>query len=486
MKNFQIFLFILSALSFSRSSYATIQVAPANGGSISGSQTTGGTLYYLAFYNNLPTLPYVALPAFIQGFTPLNLQNDVIQVNVSTTIPIQLTASQTAVVTFFAYPKSNPLRQAPIAQVNGAPCDVNNPSCVALNFPSPTGGGGNSYYYGAIYPNNGSSVKIGFNLNNICNDSSTSGSSPPMCQGAIVSPQSGVSSPYWTLQLNFSISAVDNSHLTSLTQPTVIDSMSAPLNFSFQSGASTFTCPTSAVLNQSYFPGDGRIFLDTTVGFQLTPPNNQGAPLSLLHVVGKLNGGTPTADATFNNQGVNDLVVSTPVGSQTASVGGFQNSEDPPDEKKYMLSFLAQDAAGIFVGPDPTVCTMGPVESAPIQGFLPSDDKNCFIATAVYGSTESPPVQWLREFRDQVLMKYSFGRDFIDWYYHWSPPAAHWLQENPFYRLPVLLVLLPVQVIAWLWVHLTLVEGLLILLGGIGMGRLIRWKLRKMSQGNEA
>lgn len=52
----------------------------------------------------------------------------------------------------------------------------------------------------------------------------------------------------------------------------------------------------------------------------------------------------------------------------------------------------------------------------------------CFIATAIYGSYETPQVKKLRKFRDNTLYRYCWGRQFIKFYYQYSPPIANWLK----------------------------------------------------------
>jgi len=68
----------------------------------------------------------------------------------------------------------------------------------------------------------------------------------------------------------------------------------------------------------------------------------------------------------------------------------------------------------------------------------------CFIATAAYGSYMHPHVSTLRTFRDTVLMKTYLGREFVAYYYEYSPAIAAIIEENRFLRSTVRLLLTPV------------------------------------------
>lgn len=63
-----------------------------------------------------------------------------------------------------------------------------------------------------------------------------------------------------------------------------------------------------------------------------------------------------------------------------------------------------------------------------------SASSGCFIATACYGSYESPEVVELRHFRDEVLAGTQWGRDFIRLYYAYSPSLADYLRNRTFVR----------------------------------------------------
>lgn len=65
-----------------------------------------------------------------------------------------------------------------------------------------------------------------------------------------------------------------------------------------------------------------------------------------------------------------------------------------------------------------------------IQG---KKNQGCFIATAAMGSELHPQVQFLREYRDNVLLKSSHKQQFekvLDWYYKFSPPIAEAMNND--------------------------------------------------------
>jgi hypothetical protein len=78
-----------------------------------------------------------------------------------------------------------------------------------------------------------------------------------------------------------------------------------------------------------------------------------------------------------------------------------------------------------------------------IRSFLKMSSENkgrCFIATAAFGY-ESPEVQILTRWRDQVLLQHSVGRLFVNFYYVASPRIAFVLDRTPWLKRPVRAVL---------------------------------------------
>lgn len=72
--------------------------------------------------------------------------------------------------------------------------------------------------------------------------------------------------------------------------------------------------------------------------------------------------------------------------------------------------------------------------------YVPAEEvskKLCFIATAAYGTELAPPVQFLRKFRDDVLLKSRFNRfigKLLNVYYKFSPTIARAMILNKSFK----------------------------------------------------
>ena len=61
----------------------------------------------------------------------------------------------------------------------------------------------------------------------------------------------------------------------------------------------------------------------------------------------------------------------------------------------------------------------------------------CFIATAAYGTSSAVEIGVLRDFRDDVLMSTAAGRDYVGFYYAFSPPVADFIAKHEWLRTVV-------------------------------------------------
>ena len=60
----------------------------------------------------------------------------------------------------------------------------------------------------------------------------------------------------------------------------------------------------------------------------------------------------------------------------------------------------------------------------------PQSSSGCYIATMVYKDYNHPKVMVLRNFRDDFLSKYFVGREFIKFYYKYSPSIVELLKDK--------------------------------------------------------
>jgi len=71
----------------------------------------------------------------------------------------------------------------------------------------------------------------------------------------------------------------------------------------------------------------------------------------------------------------------------------------------------------------------------------------CVIATATFGSEVSPAVQFLRNFRDRLVLSTTAGSAFMQvfnaWYYSFSPSVAQFIANNDPIRAPIRVLLYP-------------------------------------------
>jgi len=107
----------------------------------------------------------------------------------------------------------------------------------------------------------------------------------------------------------------------------------------------------------------------------------------------------------------------------------------------------------------------------------------CFIATAAYGSSITPHVKILREMRDRFLLTNSIGKQFLNFYTKYSPPAADFIAGHDHLRMFVRMSLFPLVGISWIALKIGLVFTIsLMVLLNVGLIWFV--KNRKSSKDN--
>ena len=98
---------------------------------------------------------------------------------------------------------------------------------------------------------------------------------------------------------------------------------------------------------------------------------------------------------------------------------------EPARAKKYAQRILEID---------PNNLEAYAILAAEIQKQNTPTKNGCYVATAIYGSYDCPPVWTLWRYRDYTLTGTLYGRAFIHTYYAISPTIVKWFGETQWFK----------------------------------------------------
>jgi YVTN family beta-propeller protein len=116
----------------------------------------------------------------------------------------------------------------------------------------------------------------------------------------------------------------------------------------------------------------------------------------------------------------------------------YTDESDLKNDSNYYYKVCAYNYAGDSVYSNESYATTG------------TSTSGCFIATAAYGSVMEPHVKILRNFRDRFLSTNVLGNSFLNLYYTYSPPIAHFIARHEAIRFIIRWSLLPLVGMSWL------------------------------------
>jgi len=143
--------------------------------------------------------------------------------------------------------------------------------------------------------------------------------------------------------------------------------------------------------------------------------------------------------------------VTPPPGGITSSVLGIAVSTSAPGSTTIITvsgtggGITSTAPMTLIVTPTTTTSTTSTASTVTTIG--PWVPPKCVIATATFGSEASPAVQFLRNFRDHLVLKTKAGSAFMEvfnaWYYSFSPSVASYIAANDPLRAPIRVILYP-------------------------------------------
>jgi len=157
------------------------------------------------------------------------------------------------------------------------------------------------------------------------------------------------------------------------------------------------------------------------------PPVNLRAEVVNLRQVQLTWDPSPSTETAFyrihGDRGSGTIDPALPLETLSATVSSWTSGELSAGIYLFKVVSADADLEGDFAN-SPTV-------TASIFASLGTgDDDFCFIASAVFADPFGPEVSRLRELRDRMLRKTSWGRQLVAVYYRTSPPLAAWLKEH--------------------------------------------------------
>lgn len=239
------------------------------------------------------------------------------------------------------------------------------------------------------------------------------------------------------------------------------------------------TAPTQGICDFTAYPGDRKVYLED-IGNATGFPFGDGVQfkfLRLLYSTESFEDVTPLSP----HQDFEIVENAAQYELMNNSMGGLENLTKyyfrvATVDEALNISHITSNAAinhycSNINDPDP-LCRFTAVPDE-VLGML-TDDLNCFIATAAFGSSLLPQVELFRQFRNRFLLTHTWGKQFVIQYYKLGPYAARWVVQSEWRKAAARFVLWPLLALVWLSLSLPLwslsLLGSLCLLGLIFLG----------------
>lgn len=222
-------------------------------------------------------------------------------------------------------------------------------------------------------------------------------------------------------------------------------------------GSSDAVASTSGITGFEPYPGDEKIYIrdpEKDGGFPILPYGGTATKVRVytsdINMADAVPGGgfepqdlnvSSATSAELNTNIVDGLTNGTPYAVRVAVV----------DDANNIALFFPDAGSGncdTQIPPDPIGCDYAATPDA-VLGLL-TEDMNCFIATAAYGSSLEPKLNIFREFRYKVLLRSSWGQTLVKKYYKYGAKASVYIYDKPAIRAIVRVLLWPVYAFSYI------------------------------------
>ena len=219
---------------------------------------------------------------------------------------------------------------------------------------------------------------------------------------------------------------------------------SASATFVVTSGAqpsfSISTNPSTITINQG---GIGTITITVLSIGSFSSPVTLSVPTLPLGITGGFSSSPVTPPAGASTSSILSLTASNtaPTGTTIMAVAGTAGGLTSTASLTLIIPVTTATTTAT------TAITSSTTSSTTVTTTGPWVPPKCVIATATFGSEAAPAVQFLRGFRDNLVLKTQAGSAFMQafnaWYYSFSPYVAQFIASHDPVRAPVRVLLYP-------------------------------------------
>lgn len=222
------------------------------------------------------------------------------------------------------------------------------------------------------------------------------------------------------------------------------------------------TTTNRGICNVTYTPGDEKVYIDSTVYAGADATSALDWDAVAIFPIKVLNDGSGDAAAfsTFTNGKAQPIIskititaAGTDVSIDNSAVGGSLINY-----QRYCFVYgtknLAQNIYRFVLG-----AVNGCATPSEVVGLL--NDQHCFISTAAFGSDMAPEVSLFRKFRNEFLLNNSLGKQFVKYYYLYSPPLANFIAQSDYLKAMARMFLYPLLVFSYLSLNYGILVALL-------------------------